>query len=108
MQGSLIWKDCDMLESFEGTKVPNGRLQAYFSSRAMQLAHTQSKSWSAPLVFCAGCSISIRQYTGIYNNVPAETSDPVLHGHVQCIRNRAQKTTKYKRTASDCSPAQSL
>ncbi|XP_075742928.1 uncharacterized protein LOC142796360 isoform X3 [Rhipicephalus microplus] len=80
MQGSLIWKDCDMLESFEGTKVPNGRLQ--------------------------GCSISIRQYTGIYNN--AETSDPVLHGHVQCIRNRAQKTTKYKRTASDCSPAQSL
>ncbi|XP_075727346.1 uncharacterized protein LOC142768842 isoform X1 [Rhipicephalus microplus] len=68
MHGSLIWKDCDLLGSFEGTKLPNGWLQAYFSSRAMQLAHMQSKSWSAPLVFCAGRSISIRQDTGINNN----------------------------------------
>ncbi|XP_075742907.1 uncharacterized protein LOC142796358 isoform X1 [Rhipicephalus microplus] len=100
MHGSLIWKDCNLLGSFEGTKLPNGWLQAYFSSRPMQLAHTQSMSWSAPLVFCAGCSISIRQYTGIYNN--ALTSGSVLHGHEQCIRNRAQKTNKYKGTASDC------
>ncbi|XP_075734630.1 uncharacterized protein LOC142775940 isoform X1 [Rhipicephalus microplus] len=101
MHGSLIWKDCDLLGSFEGTKLPNGWLQAYFSSRAMQLAHMQSKSWSAPLVFCAGRSISILQDTGINNNVPAVTRDPVLHGHVQCIKNKAQKTNKYKRTASD-------
>ncbi|XP_075740944.1 uncharacterized protein LOC142788225 [Rhipicephalus microplus] len=108
MHGSLIWKDCDLLGSFERTKLPNGWLQAYFSSRAMQLAHVQSKSWSAPLVFCAGRSISIRQATGINNNVPAVTRGLVLHGHVQCIKNRAQKTNKYKGTASDCSPAQSL
>ncbi|XP_075736462.1 uncharacterized protein LOC142776534 isoform X2 [Rhipicephalus microplus] len=108
MHGSLIWKDCNLLGSFEGTKLPNGWLQACFSSRAMQLAHRQSKSWSAPLVFCAGRSISIRQHTGINNNVPAETRGSVLHGHVQCIKNRAQKTNKYKGTASDCSPAQSL
>ncbi|XP_075727475.1 uncharacterized protein LOC142768842 isoform X3 [Rhipicephalus microplus] len=46
MHGSLIWKDCDLLGSFEGTKLPNGWLQ----------------------VFCAGRSISIRQDTGINNN----------------------------------------
>ncbi|XP_075733680.1 uncharacterized protein LOC142775728 isoform X2 [Rhipicephalus microplus] len=106
MHGSLIWKDCDLLGSFERKKLPNGWLQAYFSSTAMQLAHMQSKSWSAPLVFCAGRSISIRQDTGINNN--AVTRGSVLHGHVQCIKNRAQKTNKYKGTASDCSPAQSL
>ncbi|XP_075740015.1 uncharacterized protein LOC142785676 [Rhipicephalus microplus] len=71
-----------LLGSFEGTKRPNGWLQ--------------------------GRSISIRQDTGIYNNVPAVTRDPVLHGHVQSIKNRAQKTNKYKGTASDYSPAQSL
>ncbi|XP_075730054.1 uncharacterized protein LOC142771935 isoform X4 [Rhipicephalus microplus] len=87
MHGSLIWNDCDLLGSFEGTKLPNGWLQAYFSSRAMQLAHMQSKSWSAPLVFCAGHSISIRQDTGINNNVPAVTRGSVLHGHVQCVKN---------------------
>ncbi|XP_075739652.1 uncharacterized protein LOC142785107 isoform X1 [Rhipicephalus microplus] len=68
MHGSLIWKDCDLLGSFEGTKLPNGWLQAYFSSRAMQLAHMEPKSWSALLVFCAGRSISIRQDTGVNNN----------------------------------------
>ncbi|XP_075736153.1 uncharacterized protein LOC142776413 [Rhipicephalus microplus] len=46
--------------------------------------------------------------TGINNNVPAVTRGSVLHGHEQCIKNRAQKTNKYKGTASDCSPAQSL
>ncbi|XP_075732347.1 uncharacterized protein LOC142775005 isoform X2 [Rhipicephalus microplus] len=106
MHGSLIWKDCNLLGSFEGTKLPNGWLQACFSSRAMQLAHTQSKSWSALLVFCAGRSISIRQHTGINNN--EVTRGSVLHGHEQCIKNRAQKTNKYKGTASDCSPARSL
>ncbi|XP_075722638.1 uncharacterized protein LOC142765479 isoform X2 [Rhipicephalus microplus] len=39
---SLIWKDCDVLRSFEGTKLPNGWLQ--------------------------GRSISIRQDTGVNNN----------------------------------------
>ncbi|XP_075730273.1 uncharacterized protein LOC142772059 isoform X1 [Rhipicephalus microplus] len=82
MHGTLIWKDCDLLGSFERTKLPNGWLQ--------------------------GRSISIRQDTGINNNVPAVTRGLVLHGHVQCIKNRAQKTNKYKGTASDCSPAQSL
>ncbi|XP_075739656.1 uncharacterized protein LOC142785107 isoform X5 [Rhipicephalus microplus] len=82
MHGSLIWKDCDLLGSFEGTKLPNGWLQ--------------------------GRSISIRQDTGVNNNVPAVTRGSVIHGHVQCIKNRAQKTNKYKGTASDCSPAQSL
>ncbi|XP_075746051.1 uncharacterized protein LOC142803811 isoform X2 [Rhipicephalus microplus] len=82
MHGSLIWKDCNLLGSFEGTKLPNGWLQ--------------------------GRSISIWQDTGINNNVPAVTRGSVLHGHVQCIKNRAQKTNKYKGTASDCSPAQSL
>ncbi|XP_075737702.1 uncharacterized protein LOC142777269 [Rhipicephalus microplus] len=82
MHGSLIWKDCDLLGSFERTKLPNGWLQ--------------------------GRSISIRQDTGINNNVPAVTRGLVLHGHVQCIKNRAQKTNKYKGIASDCSPAQSL
>ncbi|XP_075740893.1 uncharacterized protein LOC142788207 isoform X2 [Rhipicephalus microplus] len=123
MQGSLNWKDCGLLESFEGTKLPNGWLQgdvqcvskpwlliclwlAYFSSSALQPAHMKAKSWSAPLVFCAGRSISIQQETGINNN--AVTRDPVLHGHVQCTKNRAQKTNKYKGTASDCSPAQRL
>ncbi|XP_075734174.1 uncharacterized protein LOC142775837 isoform X4 [Rhipicephalus microplus] len=43
MHGSLIWMDCNLLGSFEGTKLPNGWLQ--------------------------GCSISIRQDTGINNNV---------------------------------------
>ncbi|XP_075739657.1 uncharacterized protein LOC142785107 isoform X6 [Rhipicephalus microplus] len=80
MHGSLIWKDCDLLGSFEGTKLPNGWLQ--------------------------GRSISIRQDTGVNNN--AVTRGSVIHGHVQCIKNRAQKTNKYKGTASDCSPAQSL
>ncbi|XP_075730274.1 uncharacterized protein LOC142772059 isoform X2 [Rhipicephalus microplus] len=80
MHGTLIWKDCDLLGSFERTKLPNGWLQ--------------------------GRSISIRQDTGINNN--AVTRGLVLHGHVQCIKNRAQKTNKYKGTASDCSPAQSL
>ncbi|XP_075746735.1 uncharacterized protein LOC142804071 isoform X4 [Rhipicephalus microplus] len=80
MHGSLIWNDCDLLGSFEGTKLPNGWLQ--------------------------GHSISIRQDTGINNN--AVTRGSVLHGHVQCIKNRTQKTNKYKGTASDCSPAQSL
>ncbi|XP_075743210.1 uncharacterized protein LOC142796442 isoform X4 [Rhipicephalus microplus] len=80
MHGSLIWKDCDLLGSFERTKLPNGWLQ--------------------------GRSISIRQDTGINNN--AVTRGLGLHGHVQCIKNRAQKTNKYKGTASDCSPAQSL
>ncbi|XP_075733119.1 uncharacterized protein LOC142775545 [Rhipicephalus microplus] len=125
MHGSLIWKDCGLLGSFEGTKLPNGWLQgdvqfvskpwlliclwlAYFSSSAMQPAHMQAKSWCASLVFRAGCSISIRQDTGINNNVQAATRYPVLHGHEQCIKNRAQKTNKYKGTASDCSPAQSL
>ncbi|XP_075739588.1 uncharacterized protein LOC142785051 [Rhipicephalus microplus] len=108
MHSRLIWKDCDLLGSFERSKLPNGWLQAYFSRRAMQLAHMQSKSWSAPLLFCAGRSISIRQDTGINNNVPAVTRGLVLHSHVQCIKNRAQKTNKYKATASDCSPAQSL
>ncbi|XP_075739655.1 uncharacterized protein LOC142785107 isoform X4 [Rhipicephalus microplus] len=42
MHGSLIWKDCDLLGSFEGTKLPNGWLQ--------------------------GRSISIRQDTGVNNN----------------------------------------
>ncbi|XP_075746415.1 uncharacterized protein LOC142803943 [Rhipicephalus microplus] len=82
MHGSLIWKDCNRLGSFEGTKLPNGWLQ--------------------------GRGISIRQHTGINNNVPAVTRGSVLHGHEQCIKNRAQKTNKYKGTASDCSPAQSL
>ncbi|XP_075732351.1 uncharacterized protein LOC142775005 isoform X6 [Rhipicephalus microplus] len=106
MHGSLIWKDCDLLGSFEGTKLPNGWLQAYFSSRAMQLAHMQAKSWSALLVFCAGRRISIRQDTGINNN--AVTGGSVLHGHVECIKNEAQKTKKYKGTTSGCSPAQSI
>ncbi|KAH7964100.1 hypothetical protein HPB51_027661 [Rhipicephalus microplus] len=44
MHGSLIWKDCNLLGSFEGTKLPNGWLQ--------------------------GHSISIRQDTGINNNDP--------------------------------------
>ncbi|XP_075732348.1 uncharacterized protein LOC142775005 isoform X3 [Rhipicephalus microplus] len=82
MHGSLIWKDCNLLGSFEGTKLPNGWLQ--------------------------GRSISIRQHTGINNNVPEVTRGSVLHGHEQCIKNRAQKTNKYKGTASDCSPARSL
>ncbi|KAH8033332.1 hypothetical protein HPB51_010372 [Rhipicephalus microplus] len=42
MHGSLIWKDCGLLGSFEGTKLPNSCLQ--------------------------GRSISIRQDTGINNN----------------------------------------
>ncbi|XP_075728564.1 uncharacterized protein LOC142769309 isoform X2 [Rhipicephalus microplus] len=82
MHGGLIWKDCDLLGSFEGTKLPNGWLQ--------------------------GRSIFIRQDTGINNNVPAATRGSLLHGRVQCIKNRAQKTNKYKGTASDCSPAQSV
>ncbi|XP_075730055.1 uncharacterized protein LOC142771935 isoform X5 [Rhipicephalus microplus] len=61
MHGSLIWNDCDLLGSFEGTKLPNGWLQ--------------------------GHSISIRQDTGINNNVPAVTRGSVLHGHVQCVKN---------------------
>ncbi|XP_075725585.1 uncharacterized protein LOC142767555 isoform X2 [Rhipicephalus microplus] len=94
MHGSLIWKDCNLLGSFEGTKLPNGWLQAYFSSRAMQLAHMQSKSWSAPLVFCAGRSISIRQDTRINNN--ADTRGSVLHGHEQCIRTERRRPTCIK------------
>ncbi|XP_075732353.1 uncharacterized protein LOC142775005 isoform X8 [Rhipicephalus microplus] len=80
MHGSLIWKDCDLLGSFEGTKLPNGWLQ--------------------------GRRISIRQDTGINNN--AVTGGSVLHGHVECIKNEAQKTKKYKGTTSGCSPAQSI
>ncbi|XP_075743662.1 uncharacterized protein LOC119178151 [Rhipicephalus microplus] len=86
MHGSFIWKDCDLLGSFEGIKLPKSWLQsdvqcvskpwssclrlwlAYFSSSAMQPAHMQAKSWSAPLVFCAERSISIWQCTGINNN----------------------------------------
>ncbi|XP_075722640.1 uncharacterized protein LOC142765481 isoform X2 [Rhipicephalus microplus] len=82
MHGSLIRNDCDLLGSFVDTELLNGWLQ--------------------------GRSISIRQDTGINNNVPAVTRDSVLHGHVQCIKNRAQKTNKYKWIASDCSRAQRL
>ncbi|XP_075725586.1 uncharacterized protein LOC142767555 isoform X3 [Rhipicephalus microplus] len=70
MHGSLIWKDCNLLGSFEGTKLPNGWLQ--------------------------GRSISIRQDTRINNNVPADTRGSVLHGHEQCIRTERRRPTCIK------------
>ncbi|XP_075727177.1 uncharacterized protein LOC142768768 isoform X6 [Rhipicephalus microplus] len=47
MHDSLIWKDCDLLGSFEGTKLPNGWLQAVGCSR-----HTCKPSHGA-LLWCS-------------------------------------------------------
>ncbi|XP_075738049.1 uncharacterized protein LOC142777472 [Rhipicephalus microplus] len=107
MHGSLIWKDCDLLGIFKGTKLPNGWLQA-------SLLQEQCDADSTHASQVVGCSFGVlcrtqHIYTARdYTNNNAVTRDLVLHGHVQCIKSRAQKTNKYKGTYSDCSPAQSL
>ncbi|XP_075746217.1 E3 ubiquitin-protein ligase MARCHF3-like isoform X2 [Rhipicephalus microplus] len=58
----------------------------YFSSSAMQPAHMQAKSWSAPLEFCAGHRISIRLDTDINNN------GTIGFVHRECLESWIQRT----------------
>ncbi|XP_075749972.1 uncharacterized protein LOC142814684 [Rhipicephalus microplus] len=95
MHDGPIWKDCDLLESFMAQNCLTAGCKP--TSAAVTCSQHTCKPSHGALLWCSGqdtYSISIWQDTDIKSNVPAVTSNPVLHGHVKCIKNRAQKTNK--------------